>query len=305
MTATLARPMTPLAANLICMVSMLVWAAGLPAAQILIGPLHPLPLTALRMAIAACVLLPLWIAMDGWSALRRARWDRGLLIGGAGFGFGAFLLMVGQDHSDAVTVAVISATMPVVGIALECLLDRRRLTPLLAVGLALGIAGGVWAYLGKIAEIGFSLGALASFASVVLFTLASRFTVTAFPDLSPIGRTTVTLTGAAVATVTAALLSPLWGAPAPEWGLIGAREVGAILIFAVLGMAVSQVLWIVSVEHLGVGTASLHINAAPFYVMLFVVALGGTWSGAQAVGAAIVAVGVLLAQAAPRRTRPA
>lgn len=34
----------------------------------------------------------------------------------------------------------------------------------------------------------------------------------------------------------------------------------------------------------------------PFYVMLILVALGGDWSWLRAIGAAVVALGVLLAQ---------
>ena len=47
---------------------------------------------------------------------------------------------------------------------------------------------------------------------------------------------------------------------------------------------------------LGIGIASMHINAAPFYVMIFAVMAGGPWNWAQATGAAIVILGVLIAQ---------
>jgi drug/metabolite transporter (DMT)-like permease len=48
--------------------------------------------------------------------------------------------------------------------------------------------------------------------------------------------------------------------------------------------------------------ASLHMNAVPFYVMVVVVLfLGESWNWWQAAGAALVAVGVLLAQSATRR----
>ena len=53
---------------------------------------------------------------------------------------------------------------------------------------------------------------------------------------------------------------------------------------------------------LGIGIASLHMNAVPFYVMLISFALGGTWNWAQAAGAAIVVLGVAVAQGVlPRR----
>ena len=46
-------------------------------------------------------------------------------------------------------------------------------------------------------------------------------------------------------------------------------------------MAISQLLWIISVGRIGIGAASMHMNAVPFYVMLIVFALGGAWNWAQ------------------------
>ena len=264
-----AAPRSPLAANLICMASMLVWAVGLPAADVLLAALPPLVITALRLVLAAAVLLPLWALADGWSAQRRAPWWRGIGVGGIGFGLGAYLLIVAQARTDAVTVAVIAATMPVVGIALECLLDGRRLTLALIAGLGLSVAGGLLAYGARIGGFGLGLGALAAFGSVLAFTWGSRASATAFRTLTA----------------------------------IGPREIGALVLYAVTGLALSQVLWILSVGQLGIGLASLHINAAPFYVMAILYALGGPWNGAQALGAAIVGVGVLIAQIPPRPAR--
>ena len=61
-------------------------------------------------------------------------------------------------------------------------------------------------------------------------------------------------------------------------------------------MALSQFLWIISVGRLGVAVASFHVNLAPFYVMVILVAMGGDWGWAQAIGAAVVAMGVVIAQ---------
>lgn len=275
---------------------MLIWAAGLPAADVLIGPLPPLVLAALRMSIAALVLLPIWLALDGWTTLRGANWRRGIVIGGIGFGLGSFLIIFAQSRTDAVTVSVISATMPVVGITLECLFDGRRLSPKLILGIALGLLGGIIAFDGRMGALGFGIGALAAFGSVLSFTWGSRATVHGFANLTPMGRTTITLVGAALATTTAALIAHQFGAPTADWAAIGPREIGALLIYAVGALALSQVLWIISVGQLGIGLASLHLNATPFYVMIFLFALGGTWVWMQALGAAIVGLGVLVAQ---------
>lgn len=300
------RPDRAIAANLICMASMLVWSAGLPAADVLIGKLPPLTLTAIRMALAALALMPLWWAMDGWAALRGAPWGRGISIGGVGFGFGAFLVLVAQAKTDAVTVAVVGASMPVVGIALECLLDGRRLTVATIAGVVLSLAGGLVAYAARMGSLSLGLGALAAFGSVLAYTWGSRATVIAFPELSSMGRTTITLAGAGIATVLAAVAAVALGIePAPDWSRIGWPEIGAMGIYSIGALSVTQVLWILAVGHLGIGAAALHMNATPFYVMLFLFVLGGGWNWTQALGAAIVVAGVLIAQGllwpAPRR----
>ena len=91
----------------------------------------------MRMALAAAALLPVWILLDGWQVVVRAPWIRGILIGGLMLGLAGFLLVIAQAASGPVTVAVISATMPVLGIALESLLDGRRITLTVVLGVGL------------------------------------------------------------------------------------------------------------------------------------------------------------------------
>lgn len=294
----------PIFANIICMLSMLVWAAGLPAAEMLIGKVPPLPLTAARMAMAAVVLLPLWLALEGVTPLKSANWGKGILIGGLTIGLGAFMLVIGQSMTGPVTVAIISASMPLIGIAIEVILDGRKITAALIIGLILALIGGVMALGSGAASLNLGLGALFCFASVLTFTFGSRMTVTSFPDLSPLGRTTITLTGAAILTAVAALLHAGLGAEPPDWSQLGWPEFGALAVFAIGGLAISQVLWIMSVGHLGIGLASLHINATPFYVMLILFILGSPWSWPQAIAAGVVGLGVLVAQGmfSPNRT---
>ena len=123
------------------MLSMLVWAMGLPAASLLLATVPPLPLTAARMLMAAACLLPIWWLLEGGDALRKAPWWQGIRVGGSTIGLGAFLMVVGQGMTDAVTVAIISASMPVVGIAIEVLLDGRQLNRGLVIGVGLSLLG--------------------------------------------------------------------------------------------------------------------------------------------------------------------
>ncbi len=284
-----------LGANLICMLSMLIWAAGLPAADLVIPLLLPEQLNALRMSLAALFLLPIWLLAEGWQAFTRVNWLKGVAVGSL-IGIGAWFLIMGQARGGPVTVAVISATMPVIAIALEVLLDGRKLTLALIVGLILSLIGGVLALDFRSGGMTLGLGALFCFGSVLTFTLGSRLTVTAFAGTSPLGRTAVTLSGAAIAAIAAALLQYAAGIPAPSFAAWGLPEIGAMLLFSVGALGIAQVMFIIAVGRLGIGLTALHMNAAPFYVMLILFAFGGVWVWPQVAAAALVGLGVLIAQ---------
>ena len=275
---------------------MLTWAAGLPAAQLVIPLIPPVTLTALRASLAAGVLIPVWIIMEGWGPIRSANWGRGILVGGICIGLGAVLLVIAQAKTDPVTVAVITAIMPVIGIAMEVALEGRRLTVALILGLGLSLFGGFMAYGAGVGSMTLGVGALAALGSVLAFTWGSSATVTAFPALTPLGRTAITVTGAAILMSLAALIYSLLGGPPTQWAELHLPEWSALVLFGVGSLAISQVLWIMAVGQLGIGLSALHMNAVPFYVMIILFALGGGWNWPQAYGAVIVAIGVLIGQ---------
>ncbi len=285
-----------LVANVICSASMLIWAAGLPAADHLIPLLPPEQLTALRMSLTAAALVPFWALVEGRGALAGAGWLKGIAVGSL-IGLGAWLLVVGQAIGGAVTAAVISATLPLVGMAIEVMFDGRKMTPALVLGITLSLAGGMMALDWQAGGLNLGFSAAMCFCSVIAFTIGSRLTVTAFPNHTPIGRTAITLTGAAIAASIVALgQTAITATPLPDLTPWGAGEWGALLIYSIGAMGISQVLWIMSVGRLGIGLSSLHINAAPFYVMLILFLLGGQWLWGQAAAACLVALGVLIAQ---------
>ena len=296
----IAKPLPSLlVSNLICMSAMLVWATAFPAAEILLPIMPPLPLTALRLGLAVSFLFVLWVAIEGLAPLKTAPWRSGLLIGGLGFGTGSLCLIYAQALSDPVTVAVISATMPVVGILLEVILDGRPLQRWLIAGLVLSVIGGVLAYANGLSRFGLGTGALLAFISVSVFVVASRLTVKHLPDMSSIGSSTVTLAGGAIAVFIATSLVNFTGGPVVNWAAFGTKEIITAMIYGFGSLGLSQVLWLAAVRGLGVGIASMHINAAPFYVMMFMLALGSAWNWWQALGAAVVAVAVVFAQSGP------
>ncbi|MBL9052374.1 MAG: hypothetical protein JNN02_01485, partial [Tabrizicola sp.] len=86
------------------------------------------------------------------------------------------------------------------------------------------------------------------------------------------------------------------GIPLPEFTAWGWPELGALLLFSVGAVGIAQWLFVKAVGRIGIGMTTLHMNATPFYVMLILFAAGGLWNWTHATAAAIVGLGVLIAQ---------
>ena len=283
-------------ANGILTLSMLLWAAGFPSAEILLETWDPLALTTARLALAVSVLLTVWALQEGLRAPMSAHWGRGVAVGGIGFGIGAFLMLAGQALSDPISVAIIATTMPIVGAALEVFLDGRRLTWPLTLGIALALAGGVAASGAQMTDGAYGVGALLALLSVVAFAWASRAAVRELAAQSPMGRTTITLAGGLVfcsILFSVATWTGFSGPPSAPLDQIGWAH---LALYALGAMALSQLFWLIGVARLGIALAAIYINAAPFFVMGLFSLLGADWRWDQAAGAALVALGALIAQ---------
>lgn len=281
--------------------SMLLFAAGFPAAGVLLESWGPMSLIAFRCALATGLILVIWWAVDGTAALKAAPWGRGIWIGALGFGSGTVMLLWAQDMTDAVTAALVTASMPVSAVALEVMFDRRRLTWFFVAGLSLVLIGGLIATGADLGNSQFGIGAAIGLAATVIFTWGSRATVKQLPDMTGLGQAAITFVGALVFCLAALAASLALGLPGTEIGRFDANSVTMLALYAFAAMGISQILWIIGVSRMGIGLASFHLNAVPFYVMLMALAFGGAWSWDQALGAGLLAIGVVLAQRSDRR----
>lgn len=297
MVATIAQPEPSsrrLNGNLFAAASTIVWAAGFPAAGALLRTWDPLAAAAARLGLGAVALLAIWWLVEG--VPRGFPWARGLLVGAVGFGGSALALVYAQAVADPVTVAVIASISPLTAAGVEWARDRRPLRPAFVWGLGASIAGGVVATAGGGAGGGsLALGAALTVLSCVVYSWGSDATVRSLPGRSGLALAAVTLAGAAGVGVAAcaAGLALGWATLPAE---VTARDAGLLAVYGLGGMAAAQVLFILSVQRIGVALASFYLNGAPFVVMLILWAAGGGWSWTQALGAAIVAGGVVLAQ---------
>ncbi|WP_425081312.1 DMT family transporter [Ruegeria arenilitoris] len=287
--------------NGLAVASMLTWAAGFPAAEVLLQSWPPVALFAARLVLAVAFLVPVWLLIDGPSRVLRARWGHALFVGGT-LGAGMFLIIVAQKLTDPVTVAIIASCAPLFATLLELATGTRRLRWNFAVGLVVSIVGGLIAT-SAVAPAQLGLGAGCAILSTGLFCWASMATARDFPDLSQTGRSTITLVGGLIVAAFLFFAAGQAGVDILPSAPIDVQQMGMLVIYALVSLGLSQVLFIASVGKLGVALASFHINIAPFYVMLIMLVLGEEWNWTRALGASIVAVAVVLAQdrRVPRR----
>ena len=284
--------------NVILVVAISIFALGFPAAEFLLDDWDVVTVIAVRNVFAFVLLFIIWIALEGSGVLRTANWIKGFWIGGIGFGIGSFLLLFVQSITSPVIAALAAATMPLAAVALEVILDGRKMTQWFLIGIILVLFGGFVATGATFDGINFDLrlGTLLVFIPAAIFAWGSRATVKNLPGMTSLGQTTITTFGMVVFSLVLYVICNLFFqfiGPYPE---ITIRHFGLLLIYAWFGFAISQIFWIRGVRGLGIGIASFHLNALPFYVMLFLFLLGESWNWQQAIGAVIVTTGVILSQ---------
>ena len=118
----------------------LLWGAAYLFTRSTVPSFGPVPLVALRLGIAALMLLPLLWARGGWPVLRAH--PRQLLMMGVPLTALPFVLLSwGALHITAGLVAVLNATAPMFAALIAHYLLKERLGAWRAAGLVIGFAG--------------------------------------------------------------------------------------------------------------------------------------------------------------------
>lgn len=291
------RGSSSLVANLLCFTAAFSWSIGFPAGSILLESWDLVTLLAVRLIPGTLLLVVFWRLMEGKITLSADLWLKGMTIGGIGFGFGTTLLLYGQSQSNPVTPVIAAAMMPVAAAMLEVVLDKKRLSASLFLGLICAVTGGLIAAGVKWGGYDIGVGFLWCLLATILYAWATRETNKRLDALTSLGQTVVTIVGAA------AFIAIVWVAAViayPEnqqYGALGGRELALLFVFSILSVSISQPCWIAGARGLGVTVASFHLNAVPFYVMAIMVFLNnGSLDMWRLFGAVIVIAGVTLAQ---------
>jgi drug/metabolite transporter (DMT)-like permease len=276
--------------------STVLWASSFPAVDYLLQSWDPFLLTVVRLAGAFACVTVLALLTGRLREARRIPWRDVLLLALFGVAVPVLFIVVGQSRSDAVTVAILSTTMPLISAIMGWLAGTERLRPAVLAGIALAILGGSLASLATAGEGGgLRGGEILVLASMILWVWYARAALRRFAGFSDL--VSVSLTFGAGTLMVAAFVAPALalGIAAPRYDL-APQPLAVTLWMGVVAIGLSVPLWLACSRLLGVTIASIHSNLAPFYVMLIALAFGGTIHPQQITGAVLVVAGAVLAQ---------
>ena len=282
-------------ANALAMMAVFFWSLGFPAAEILLEIWNPLPVITIRIFLAVVVLVIVWGLIEGVDSIISTPWPKGIFIGMVGLGFSGYFFIKAQSLTDPVTVAVASAAAPAFAAILEVLLDGRKIKWTFVCGIIIAILGGVVAIGLSTSEGSILYGGLSVVFASFCYAWGTRASVKMLPGMTALGRTATSCVGALIFLGTILIFSITLDYQEIPVAFTDKKFYMALIVHAFFGIILSQWLYILAVSKVGVAVTSIHVNAAPFYVMIIVVLLGGDWSWNSVYGALLVGFGVFLA----------
>jgi drug/metabolite transporter (DMT)-like permease len=266
------------------------WGASFLFMRVAAPAFGPVALIAVRVGIAALVLLPVLALRGGLPKLRGRVWPV-IVIGAINSALPFCLLAYATLSVTAGLAAILNATSPLWGALVAHFWLKDRLDRGRALGLALGFAGVVFLFWGRASfkPGGAGLAVVAALGATLSYGVAASYAKRRLAGVDP-------LAVAAGSQLAAALLllapaAALWP-PRP----VGSTAWGAVLGLGVACTAVAFVLYFRLIAHVGPARAiAVTFLIPPFAITWGALFLGETLTPRTIAGAAIVLAGTALA----------
>jgi len=266
------------------------WGASFLFMRVSAAEFGAVALVALRVAIAAAVLVPILFLRGAAGALAR-HWKPIFVVGlinsalpFLGFSYAALSITAGLS-------SIFNATAPLWAALIAWLWLRETLSASRLVGLAIGFAGATWLAWDKASfePGGAGLAVLACIAASVLYGLAANYTKRRLDGVAPLAVATGSQLSASVALALPGALA--WPAAPPSAGAWG-----AVLALGVLCTALAYVLYFRLIEHAGAHDAIAVTFLIPAFAVLWgYVFLAETVTLVMVLGCAVILAGTGLA----------
>jgi drug/metabolite transporter (DMT)-like permease len=243
------------------------WGASFLFMRVAVPEFGPVPLVALRVAVAALVLLPL-VVWRGELAQLRTHGTRLALLGGLNSALPFVLLSYATLTVTAGFAAILNATTPLWTAVIGALWLRDRITPTQWVGLALGFVGVsvlVWGKAGLSPgsqEWAVTLAVLAALLATACYGLAAHVSRRLGDTITPLPMAAGSQVGSTL------LLAPLafvfWPAVAPS-----AAAWGSVFVLGIGCTALAYLLYFRLITRIGAVRASAVAFLIPAFASLW------------------------------------
>ena len=280
-------------------VTVLSWAAAFPLIRLVLADVDPIPLAAIRFAVAALFAV-------AWLAFKRPKRPtvrdalRFAACGAVGISLYNILLNTGQQTVSAGAASFIVNTLPIITALLSFLVLRERLTAWAWAGMAVSFCG-----IGLIAQG--QPGGLDFGAGSTLVLAAACCSAVYFVIQRPLVPVYGALNCAAYTLLAGALLLAPW-APAgmaQASGAPGATGL-AVLALGVFPAALGYATWTYALGHYGAARAANFLYLVPPVATALAVPLVGEWPTLQTLaGGALAIAGVVVVNTRGRDPAPA
>lgn len=272
------------------------WGASFLFQRVAAPAFGALPLAAVRIAVAALILLPLLTWRGGLGDIAR-RPGAFLMLGAVNTAIPFALFAWAVLTITAGVAAILNATAPMFGALVAWAWLRERPGTLQALGLVIGFGGVLWLVSARagLDVDGARLPIIAGLAACLCYGIAANYARRSFADVSPLAMAT----GSQVASTL--LLAPLavwaWPAVTP-----GARDWVAALILGVFCTGIAYLLFFRLLTRVGVVRAMTVTFLVPAFAMLWgALFLDEPVTLTMLAGCVVVLIGTALASGVVRR----
>ncbi len=283
----------------------IIWGASFLFIKVAVGVLHPSWVAAGRLSTGAVALVVILLITKTSLPTDRRLWLHMLLPGVLGTAIPFALFAYGEERVSSIVAGIWNATTALWVLPFAVFVFRTEKFTLRAVaGLALGFAGvlivlGFWQAGGGADLVGQLMCGAAAFCYGISIPYIKRFV--SGTAVSGVSLAAIQVIIAAVASTLAALVL---SGPPPAPTTWGWEVVGSVLALGVFGSAIAFSLNMKVIKIVGASTAAFVTYLVPVVtVALGIVVLGETLTWNLPVGAAIVLLGVAIAQGLLRRRR--
>lgn len=284
-----------------------IWGSSFIFIKVAVGAMHPMWVAAIRLLIGSVTLLAVLVIIKDRLPRDRGLWGRMLLPGVLGSAIPFALFAYGEERVSSIVAGIWNATTGLWVLPFAVLVFRtERFKMRSAMGLTLGFAGvlvvlGFWDAEGS-GLIGQLMCGAAALCYGIVIPYIKRFVTGTSSASGPALATMQALVAVVAATIAAFVLSGPPSAPTGwGWGAIG-----SIVALGAFGSGIAFALNMRVITVAGASTAAFVTYLMPLVaVALGIIVLDESLTWNQPVGAAIVLLGVAVAQGAlRRRARP-